>query len=203
VTSGNQVRIDDGDSQPDFYYCDIEGGQAEFGGAGFYGDYLYNIDEDPIFMGEPSDHPFMITEGSACIDAGTSDTSQWYSPQYLPETCLAGNPRIYNGRIDIGACEYDPVMSVGEPAVLNHPVTVYPNPFRENLLISINLERSADVKMQVYNTSGSLIASYEYGNMQAGSYLQTWNASAFPEGIYYCRVQIGIQTVTKKIIKMR
>ncbi|MDO9576253.1 MAG: PKD domain-containing protein [Candidatus Cloacimonadales bacterium] len=63
--------------------------------------FFYNIDQDPLFIGM-GDHPFTLAEYSPCIDAGTPDTTGLY----LPDFDLAGNPRIYNDIIDMGAYEF-------------------------------------------------------------------------------------------------
>jgi len=51
--SGNQIYISDDDSDPNFFYNDIDGGSSEFGGSGagsnFSGQYIENIDSDPQF----------------------------------------------------------------------------------------------------------------------------------------------------------
>jgi len=47
---------------------------------------------------------FSLQSNSQCINTGTPDTTGLH----LPLVDLAGNPRIYNNRIDIGAYEYTP-----------------------------------------------------------------------------------------------
>jgi len=72
-------------------YSDIEGGWAGIG----------NIDDNPDFYDLLS-YNYSLNETSPCIDMGTPDTTGLF----LPATDLNGNPRIGNGRIDIGAYEY-------------------------------------------------------------------------------------------------
>ena len=70
-------------------YCDV---QAGWPGVG-------NIDTDPMFVDVAADD-YRLLPASPCIDAG--------DPAYvaLPsETDLDGNPRVANGRIDMGAYE--------------------------------------------------------------------------------------------------
>ena len=74
-----------------------------------------NIDVDPCFVsldywdanGIWVNGDYHLLEDSPCIDAG--------DPNYVPEpneTDLDGNPRVINGRIDMGAYEYGPPISV-------------------------------------------------------------------------------------------
>jgi len=71
-------------------YSDVHGGWVGEG----------NINTDPFFV-DPCNGDYHLLEGSACINAG--------DPNYIPEpneTDLDGNPRVLNGRIDMGAYEY-------------------------------------------------------------------------------------------------
>ena len=60
-----------------------------------------NISEDPLFIGS-GDYPYAIQELSPCRNAGTPDTAGLW----LPRLDLAGNQRIYEDTIDIGAFEF-------------------------------------------------------------------------------------------------
>jgi hypothetical protein len=74
-------------------YSDVQGG---WGGVG-------NIDINPLFV-DPCNGDYHLFEDSPCIDAG--------DPNYIAgpnETDLDGNPRIVNGRIDMGAFELQPL----------------------------------------------------------------------------------------------
>ncbi|MDT8394728.1 MAG: DUF1565 domain-containing protein, partial [Bacteroidales bacterium] len=58
-----------------------------------------NIDTDPMWD-TTSMYPYSLASGSPCINAGTLNLPQGIE---LPETDLAGNPRVYNGYVDMGA----------------------------------------------------------------------------------------------------
>jgi parallel beta-helix repeat protein len=88
-------------------YSDIQGG---WDGDG-------NIDADPLFVDVGMDDCRLLAV-SPCIDAG--------DPAYVPvpdETDLDGNPRVVNGRIDMGAYEQSPsIISVDvgvSPSTIN------------------------------------------------------------------------------------
>ena len=100
---------------PSFEYCNVQGG-ANFGGSGTYNN---NIDSDPLFVNPTStagvgavpvsgEVNWSLQDNSPCINTGTPDTIGLG----LPVIDLAGNPRIYDGRIDIGAYEQNGVLSV-------------------------------------------------------------------------------------------
>ncbi|MFC2138848.1 sugar-binding protein, partial [Bacteroidota bacterium] len=74
----------------DIQYSLIEGG---YSGTG-------NINTDPLFI-DPDNEDYHLQKSSPCINTGTPDTSGLN----IPATDLDGNPRIYEGRIDMGAYE--------------------------------------------------------------------------------------------------
>jgi hypothetical protein len=198
---GNQVYFNSiGPSYPGFYYNNIEGGQE-----GFYGgdsvEYLFNIDEDPAFIGESFEFPYSLQFGSPCMDRATPDTSAWYLPEYLPEYCICGSPRFFWDWLDLGAFEW--AMSGIDNAKDQgpEPLTLYPNPVREQLFLNFTLEKGSKVSIEFYNITGALISRIDLGHLPAGEHLQNWNASGLPEGIYICRLNIGNNVLTAKWVK--
>ena len=105
--NGDQVYLYGTDSDPNFYNCNIQNGIEDFGlyGSAIYeGEYENNIDFAPCFTMN-NDHPYSLLAESYNINTGSPDISGLN----LPDTDLAGNPRIYEGeiqRIDIGAYEF-------------------------------------------------------------------------------------------------
>jgi len=146
-------------------YCNIEGGinaiNTNNNGTLYWGEG--NIDEDPLFVGGDP-FSYELTEYSPCIDAGTPDTMGLH----LPATDLAGNPRIFNGRIDIGAYECQDIVSVDEPDTnFIHNLYLFqntPNPFTnetEILFITADYERVEDYTLSIYNTKGQLVRRFD------------------------------------------
>ncbi len=197
TSSGNQVYSSSLSSSPDFYYCDIEEGQAGFGGTAINGAYLFNIEEHPEFMDEP---PYAIPGESPCFNMGASDTSAWHYPDYLSTTCLCGNPRVCFNRIDMGAHEYFNV-GIDQANPTKIIITAQPNPFRNSTQIVFELAEAANVKIEIYNAIGSKIATLEDGFLLQGKHQTTLNNHNLPEGIYFCRLQAGGEVIVEKIIK--
>lgn len=134
------VYIWDPLSHPDFHYCNIQGGVAAFagsgGGAGYWGNYSDNYDETPEF--DPNSPYLYFPAGSSLIDRGTpsGDTTGLN----LPSNDLAGSPRIYNGRIDVGAYEW---WNVGMPANLMPVLGVKVTPAPDRASLHINTDAPA------------------------------------------------------------
>lgn len=73
------------------------------------------------------------------------------------------------------------------------PLTVYPNPVQDQLIITTPLE---EYSITIYNLQGQILGSY-----QAISGTQTINYSQYPNGIYLMTISSQEQTKTMKIIK--
>ena len=108
-TSSSQLYFN-GSSQPTITYSAIEGGFAGTGNINLSSDNLGNSSESsyPMFSSpsegaghEYSDGNWTLLDGSACVDNGVNEITG----VTIPEKDLAGNDRIYNDKIDIGAYE--------------------------------------------------------------------------------------------------
>ena len=78
----------------------------------------------------------------------------------------------------------------------------YPNPFNSGTKIRYWLPTSADVRLTIYNLMGQKVATLVDSKQFAGSYEAQWspqNAS----GVYYCRLQAGNFSTTRKLLLMK
>jgi len=103
TSSGSHIAVD-GWSELEATYSNIEGGWS---GPG-------NIDGNSLFV-NPADGDFHLSLDSPCIDAG--------DPNYVPfpgQTDIDGEPRILNGRIEMGADE----LPYDGPLIAVWPVTL-------------------------------------------------------------------------------
>jgi len=96
-------------------YSNIQGGWQGEG----------NINEDPQFVGS-GDHPYALSDGSPCIDAGIPDTNGLN----LPPWDIIGNVRVWDGDgdgvaiVDMGAYEYGSVpVGIEEPLVVSRQLS--------------------------------------------------------------------------------
>lgn len=75
----------------------------------------------------------------------------------------------------------------------------YPNPFNPMTRIEFHLPKDGFVNLTVYDVLGNKIETLTNEKKPAGIYEETFDASDYPSGIYYCRIQ---STESSKTIKM-
>jgi S-formylglutathione hydrolase FrmB len=78
---------------------------------------------------------------------------------------------------------------------------VYPNPVSDKLTISYQLKEAGTALVNILDLNGKLMEIVSSGFKPAGEYRFVRNISDYPQGVYLCRIQIGNEMVTKKIVK--
>jgi len=190
-------------------YCDIAGGEDGIwpGNNPATINWLDgNIDEEPLFTGI-GDYPFSLQDISPCVNAGIPDTTGFN----LPELDLAGNPRVYGGRIDMGAYENQNVVGANEDLIplvtkLNQN---YPNPFNPTTTIKFNLIESGEVKLIIYNIKGQKVKILMDCYTSPGDFELIWdgkddNNKPVGSGVYFYQLNInGNSEAINKMILMK
>lgn len=207
--SGPQVFLYDEPSDPSFYYCDVEGGSAAFelNGNFYTGTYQNNLDIFPLFV-SPSggsgtgfdglSADWSLQAGSPCIDTG--DPNGTY-----PATDIAGNPRVANTIIDIGAYEFPLVTGIADNKN-NSDINFYPNPSSGKF--TYHSSKGNTSQIEIYNVLGEKIYTMTPPPLSkpALSGVEGWRGagaevdlSAYPKGIYFVKlIQIPCQGIEKK-----
>jgi hypothetical protein len=76
---------------------------------------------------------------------------------------------------------------------------IYPNPFKDNLTISLKDVNNEVVQITVYDISGRRLVADHYQLNAYGSVQM--NLEPLPEGLYFLRIESAVKTFTSKIIK--
>ncbi|MCP4633373.1 MAG: T9SS type A sorting domain-containing protein [candidate division Zixibacteria bacterium] len=127
-------------------------------------------------------------------DTDPDDRSFWRSGTWQPET---------QG--------YDFMLR----AVVQYPVSVeelggslptgfvleqnYPNPFNATTNITFSIDKNSKVNLKVYNLAGQLVETLVDDTRQAGRYTVQWNAEDNSSGVYFYRLTMGDEVITKKL----
>lgn len=80
----------------------------------------------------------------------------------------------------------------------------YPNPFNPSTSISFNLPKNTYVKIDIYNSLGSVVSSLVNTYLLAGSHSVIWNGrdskgNSVPSGVYFCELKTEKLTSTIKM----
>jgi hypothetical protein len=146
---------------------------------------------------------YNIDSDSPCVDAGTPDTVGLNLPQYD----YGKHDRIINNRIDIGCCERTSDDNVEKESLINITSYAlyqnYPNPFNPLTHIDLFIPINSYVKMSVFNLKGQLVDIVIDKKMAAGSHSIVWDASMFPNGIYYYQLKTDQHILTKKCLLLK
>ena len=70
----------------------------------------------------------------------------------------------------------------------------YPNPFNPETAFSYQLSAVSNVKLRVYDLLGRVVATIVDEMLPAGVHRATWDASGFPSGVYFLRMEAGPST---------
>jgi parallel beta-helix repeat protein len=200
-TSGKGRQVYCNNAQTTFNYtilnCDIDSGQT---GIGLLNNnlqgmiYQNNIDTIPGFV-NPTDTAWVTADAtladwtllgsSACINNGNSSVVTELSD-------ILGNARIYDTNVDVGAYEYQSILTRLTPKMHIGEVNVscYPNPASSQL--NIYYLPPTNYSLTIQNALGETVFSEQNCNA-----LETIDVSSFAEGVYFAR----INNVNRKFIK--
>ena len=168
-----------------------------------------NINEDPQFTGT-GDFPYYLSSTSPCIDAGTPDTTGLH----LPWLDVAGNPRVYGGRIDMGALEWQGYGVDPDTGMVNNLYFFKntPNPFRDQTTISftsLDYDRVREYTLSIYNSRGQLVRRF-YGPDEHFWAINeiVWDGrdmdgNITAPGVYFYSLEFEGTAVVRKMVKLR
>ena len=116
-----------------------------------------------------------------------------------------GSVEIYNNASGCNSpeevdsiCNVQGVFTTG----YKQSITIYPNPVYDLAFLSFNIQSKSPVEVCIYNTTGICVKSWQFQNQQPGEKEFALDLKKLNAGVYFCRVQIGNEMITKKIIKL-
>jgi len=79
----------------------------------------------------------------------------------------------------------------------------FPNPFNPSTSISYDLPQKSMVTLQIFNISGNLVETLVNQEQNSGHYSLTWNASAFPSGVYLGLLKANGYSTRQKMLLIK
>ena len=207
---GNEIynSTDGGDATIQLFYS-LYGnttGDVREGGGFSCNQCLTN--DDPLFF-NASSGDLRLSDGSPAIDAGDPDTNTSIFPLNGDEIPidLSGNIRIHNGRIDMGAYEFQgSTTSLEEITELPTSVLLhqnYPNPFNPATEIGFSLPEHSLVFLEVFDITGRRISVLVDQFIPAGSHTVRFDASGLAGGVYLYRLQTSDNSLVRKMVLVK
>ena len=141
--------------------------------------------------------------GSPCIDAGTS-YFEWEGEVLVDMS----EDEYYGSAPDMGAYEYVASDIDDELEITNYQLlNAYPNPFNPVTVIGYELMINSKVDLSIYNINGQLVedlvTSIGSATISKGYHEIIWNASNYPSGVYFVKLQTENFKQTQKLILLK
>jgi len=175
---------------------------------------------DIIIKEDPGSRPVISTQTDengefSFANLPDGDYKIWVD---MPGMALASS---YNFNVDKGVydrCEFDftsdldSINRTGQNAVacltfvqenpktLDH-ISIYPNPFENTTVITLDLLEGDQLTMELYDMTGKLVQTVVNQEYVNGSKQFEIN-NVVQSGVYFVKIQIGAEIVTKKVIKL-
>jgi len=175
-----------------------------------YGDSLFTLEHGPVIASFRQDDTLdVFVEGghtaypniqndfgrAYAIKVGLGKGPDWamFQHDYARSNCVC-NPSPYTGVNELNKSAFG--------------ITDYPNPFSEQIIFNLSLDKSMNVSEIVYNSEGAAVKTFANGKLEAGNYQFTWNGrddngNPLAGGIYYCRISSATNMAVKKIVLIR
>ncbi len=133
---------------------------------------------------------------------GTTNSPKYYN---FTDKNITGNKIQYRlKQIDnAGTFEYSPVVEVELNPVQFALYQNYPNPFNPSTVIRYALPTAGMVTIDVFNALGEKVSTLLNGQVEAGYHEVSFDAAAFPSGLYFYKISAGDFTSVKKMLLMK
>jgi hypothetical protein len=150
----------------------------------------------------------LCTGSSATLSANGAVTYSWSTGG--SGSSISVSPVVTTNYMVVGSdatgCENGTVVtqnvstcaSIQQTANENSGVSVYPNPFREQTTMQLQITSGSSVQVNLFNAVGQKINSIENRHLEAGTY--NYNLNVPVKGMYFLMVTVNGITRTHKIV---
>lgn len=150
------------DYAPEFHNCLIQYGLENISGHEIIQVYENCYDVNPLFA-EPDIENYRLGSDSPCINAGSIETPA----EVLNGLDLDSHQRVSDGRIDLGAYEFD-LMGIQETVQNESIIHIVGNPITVSSYVEIELTNEDYLTANVYSIDGKLLVNKDLGFAQRG-----------------------------------
>ena len=185
------------DYAPEFHNCLVQHGFEYISNHDVITVYENCIDEDPLFA-DPENEDFRLNLGSPCINAGSLETPA----EILSSLDLDGHQRVSDGRIDLGAYEFD-LTGIYETAQNENLIHIVGNPVTASSYAEIELDSKNSLMASIYSINGKILVNKDLGCAQKGiNRIEIGEMfSTLSAGTYLFVVRIAGKAFVTKVVK--
>ena len=79
----------------------------------------------------------------------------------------------------------------------------YPNPFNANTTIEFSLSEGSDIRLEVFDVTGRVVADLAHGNYSIGHYKVDFNGLNLESGTYFYKLAAGKKNCVKKLLLLK
>ncbi len=125
--------------------------------------------------------------------------------------CCGRNKMLASDTNRLIILQYQEPVQISDPS-LPEPETLisstYPNPFRDNLSLELQIKENSDTRVEVFNLKGQKVKELYMGKAKQGQLHLNWDATddkgiRVSAGIYLFRINNGSRKATLKAIYMK
>ncbi len=158
--------------------------------------------ETPSAQRTNTENNYYLCVSDIALASGTPDTTYVVPctivyPEQVPDDGLEAVNYYYLDSVYYGSrpSAVPTVSSLGFSISQN-----FPNPFNNLTQFNINLAKESMVSVDVYNMFGQKVYSINSQKMNDGVHLISIDGSGWSSGVYFYRVTVNNQSVTKKMV---
>lgn len=153
-----------------------------------------------------------ITQTQTQLISSSETGNQWYNAEGAIEgaTSQIYEPQVSGSYYVVvtneGGCESEPSDEIYFSMVstvnnsVDQELSVYPNPFRNQLTISFGLKQSAQVRISLLNLLGQEVKILKDGAMQTGNHSFAISAAGLKPGVYMLKLEGAGHTQVRKVV---
>jgi len=158
---------------------------------------IYEPAEGAIAAFEESDYGIVAVQNTGDFDQKTFCFS--YALADLDDNEFPSTREELLTRI----CEFFGIYVDVETREIELPdLNIFPNPCISSTNISYALTEKSQVVIEVYNSTGQRVQLLFNAQLEKGEYRLNWNAASLNNGIYFIRLHMGNEIITKKIVRL-
>jgi len=94
-------------------------------------------------------------------------------------------------------------VSISDKKSYQQLLQAYPNPFNPSTAIKFSTREDAQVRLSVYNLKGELVTDLVNQKLVAGLHSYNFNAHHLSTGIYFYKLQVNNQSITKSLLLLK